>query len=102
MRWAQVDKGRHLRFQVATSMKLRQETELYNNNLYLTGRKAVEHASRTAPPATAALSTNERKVERVLATARALLAFSLLAAIYLAPRIGGEGFTTPIVLAAYC
>src|SRR5437764_1413621 len=80
-------------------MKLRQEAELYDNHLYLAGRQ-IHNNSKTAAPSTI-LSTDERKVERVLATARSVLAFSLLAAIYLAPR-NGQGLLTPIVLAMYC
>jgi len=82
-------------------MKLRQETELYNN-LYIAGRQAAEHAPKASSPSEVVLSTDERKVERVLATARALLAFSLLTAIYLAPRSSSLGYMTPVVLAAYC
>ena len=82
-------------------MKLRQETELYNN-LYIAGRHAAEHAPKASSPSAVVLSTDERKVERVLATARALLAFSLLTAIYLAPRSSSLGYMTPVVLAAYC
>jgi len=80
-------------------MKLRQETELYDN-FYLAGRQTLPTTSK-ATTAPTPLSTDERKVERVLATARALLAFSLLAAIYLAPR-AGQGYLTPVVLGAYC
>jgi signal transduction histidine kinase len=80
-------------------MKLRQQTELYNN-LYLADRPAIQNGSKTASVATAPLSTDERKVERVLATARALLAIALLAAASLS--LSGQGFLTPVVLGAYC
>jgi signal transduction histidine kinase len=82
-------------------MKLRQETELYNN-LYIAGRHAADNAPKTSSLSAVVLSTDERKVERVLATARALLAFSLLTAIYLAPKSSSLGYMTPVVLAAYC
>ena len=82
-------------------MKLRQETELYNN-LYLTGRQTVQTPSKAAAPQAAGLSSDEKKVERVLAMARALLAFSLLAAIYLSPESSDQGYLTPVVLGAYC
>src|SRR5262245_14294695 len=83
-------------------MKLRPETELYSN-LYVAGRQTAEHRSKPAISLSAVvLSTDERKVERVLATARAVLAFSLLTAIYLAPKSGALGYMTPVVLASYC
>ena len=83
-------------------MKLRQETELYNN-LYVAGRHTLETSSkRYLSPYSVVLSTDERKVEAVLAMARALLAFSLMAAIYLARTATGLGYLAPVVLAAYC